>query len=61
MGIINPRIVVMEKMIASHFTETIGKENIYLSVDDGVESCRVTVHKTKEADESDRNSDVTVM
>lgn len=61
MGIVNPRIVVMEKMIASEFTDTIGKENIYLSVDDGVERCRDTVVKPKKTDASERSSDVTTM
>ncbi|KAG6589900.1 putative sulfate transporter 3.5, partial [Cucurbita argyrosperma subsp. sororia] len=56
MGIINPRIVVMEKMIASDFTETIGKENIYLSVDDGVERCRDLVPKLKQTDGSGESS-----
>lgn len=52
MGIINPRIVVMEKMIISEFTNTIGKENIYLSVEDGVERCREMRSGSKTIDES---------
>lgn len=59
MGIVNPRIVVMEKMIASEFTDTIGKENIYLSVDEGVERCRDLVPKLKKTETNDRSSNMT--
>ncbi|KAL0559474.1 hypothetical protein IC582_004085 [Cucumis melo] len=61
MGIVNPRIVVMEKMIASEFTKTIGKENIYLSVDEGVERCRDLVPKLKQTETSPGSSNVRTM
>ncbi|EEF47039.1 probable sulfate transporter 3.5 [Ricinus communis] len=38
MAIINPRLDVMEKMIKSLFTDKIGKESVFLSVEDAVEA-----------------------
>ncbi|KGN65687.2 hypothetical protein Csa_020119 [Cucumis sativus] len=61
MGIVNPRIVVMEKMIASKFTDTIGKENIYLSVDEGVERCRDLVPKLKQTETGAGSSNMRTM
>jgi sulfate transporter 3 len=49
MVIINPRIKVMEKMIASKFIDTIGKEYVFLCVDDAIEACRFSLHKVLEA------------
>lgn len=40
MSLVNPRIEVMEKLIASKFIDVIGKESVFLSIDDAVESCR---------------------
>lgn len=39
MAIVNPRIKVMETFIASHVIDKIGKENVYLSIEDAIESC----------------------
>ncbi|XP_023529388.1 probable sulfate transporter 3.5 [Cucurbita pepo subsp. pepo] len=61
MGIVNPRIVVMEKMIASEFTNTIGKENIYLSVDDGVERCRDLAYNPQKTNPSDDNVELSAV
>lgn len=38
MAIINPRLDVMEKMIRSHFVDKIGKESIFLCIEDAVEA-----------------------
>ncbi|KAF8036439.1 hypothetical protein BT93_C2222 [Corymbia citriodora subsp. variegata] len=40
MGIVNPRMKVMEKMILSEFVDKVGRESFYLSVDKAVEACR---------------------
>ncbi|XP_057536697.1 probable sulfate transporter 3.5 isoform X2 [Amaranthus tricolor] len=40
LSLVNPRIEVMEKLIASKFIDVIGKQYVYLSIDDAVESCR---------------------
>ncbi|KAF5742955.1 Sulfate transporter 3 5 isoform 1 [Tripterygium wilfordii] len=45
MGIINPRLEVLEKMITSKFVDVIGKENIYLSIEDAVEASRFSLSK----------------
>ncbi|XP_050225716.1 probable sulfate transporter 3.5 [Mercurialis annua] len=38
MAIVNPRLDVMEKMIKSHFVDKIGKESIFLSIEDAIEA-----------------------
>ncbi|KAE7998768.1 hypothetical protein FH972_003279 [Carpinus fangiana] len=52
MAIINPRIKVMEKMMASKFIDIIGKEFVFLCIDDAIESCRFSLHKSKHTDDS---------
>ncbi|KAF5459075.1 hypothetical protein F2P56_023063 [Juglans regia] len=47
MAIINPRIKVMEKMIASKFIDIIGKEYVFLSIDDATEACRFSLQRPK--------------
>ena len=36
MGVINPKIEVMEKLIAAKFIELIGREAVFLSIDDAI-------------------------
>ncbi|KAL6221815.1 hypothetical protein ACLB2K_005210 [Fragaria x ananassa] len=48
MGLINPRVKVMEKMILSNVLDKIGKENVYLTVEDAVESCRFALDRSTE-------------
>ncbi|KAM0974647.1 hypothetical protein ACFX2C_017799 [Malus domestica] len=50
MGIINPRIKVMEKIQTSHFVDKIGKENIYLSIEDAIVNCKFSIRKSGEAE-----------
>lgn len=50
MAIINPNLKVMEKLIASHFIDNIGKENIYLSIGDAVDACKLSLQKLKLSD-----------
>ncbi|XP_010051595.2 probable sulfate transporter 3.5 [Eucalyptus grandis] len=40
MGIVNPRMAVMEKMILSEFVDKVGRESFYMSIDEAVEACR---------------------
>ncbi|KAH0937218.1 hypothetical protein HID58_004679, partial [Brassica napus] len=46
MVIINPRFEVLEKMMLSHFVEKIGKEYVFLSIDDAVQACRFNLSTT---------------
>ena len=48
MGLINPRLKVLEKLQLSHMIDKIGKENIYLSVEDAVEQCRFALDRSTE-------------
>ncbi|XP_062010683.1 probable sulfate transporter 3.5 [Rosa rugosa] len=59
LGLINPRVKVMEKMIASHFLDKIKKENVFLSAEDAVESCRFSLDRSTEnsGSSSTRQSD----
>jgi hypothetical protein len=56
MVIINPRIKVMEKMMASKFIDIIGKEFVFLCIDDAIESCRFSLLKSKHTDDSPPDS-----
>ncbi|KAL6274670.1 hypothetical protein ACE6H2_025362 [Prunus campanulata] len=47
LGIINPRLKVMEKMITSHFIDKLGKENVYLSIEEAIENCKFSTSKPK--------------
>ncbi|CAN6975351.1 unnamed protein product [Brassica oleracea var. botrytis] len=47
MVIINPRFEVLEKMMLSHFVEKIGKEYVFLSIDDAVQACRFNLSTSK--------------
>ncbi|XP_043810652.1 probable sulfate transporter 3.5 [Manihot esculenta] len=38
LSIVNPRLCVMEKMIRSHFVDKIGKESIFLCIEDAIEA-----------------------
>ncbi|KAL9224034.1 hypothetical protein vseg_000109 [Gypsophila vaccaria] len=39
-ALVNPRIEVLEKLIKSKFIDIIGKEFVFLSIDDAIEACR---------------------
>ncbi|CAH8288666.1 unnamed protein product [Eruca vesicaria subsp. sativa] len=47
MVIINPRFEVLEKMMLSHFVEKIGKEYVFLSIDEAVQSCQFNLSTAK--------------
>jgi len=38
--LVNPRIEVMEKLILTNFIEKIGKERVFLSIEDAIEGCK---------------------
>ncbi|KAK8644906.1 hypothetical protein V6N13_118767 [Hibiscus sabdariffa] len=45
--IVNPRIEVLEKMTLAKFTDVMGKESFYLSIEDAVQSCRFSLLSNK--------------
>ncbi|TYH68984.1 hypothetical protein ES332_D05G025900v1 [Gossypium tomentosum] len=47
LSIVNPRIEVLEKMTLAKFTDAIGKESFYLSIEDAVQNCRFSLHSSK--------------
>ncbi|KFK26191.1 hypothetical protein AALP_AA8G214500 [Arabis alpina] len=51
MVVINPRFEVLEKMILAHFVEKIGKEYVFLSIDDAVQACRFNLATTTKPDQ----------
>ncbi|KAL3839862.1 hypothetical protein ACJIZ3_024453 [Penstemon smallii] len=51
MKLINPRLEVMEKLVISKCIDTIGRENVFLSVDDAIGACRYSLESSKQDDE----------
>lgn len=47
MALVNPRLEVMEKLIVTKFIDTIGKENVFLSIDDAIEASRFNLKSSK--------------
>ncbi|XP_004512962.1 probable sulfate transporter 3.5 [Cicer arietinum] len=47
MSLVNPRMEVMEKLIASKFVEHIGKESFYLNLDDAVMASQYSLRTSK--------------
>ncbi|MBA0690293.1 hypothetical protein Goari_007981 [Gossypium aridum] len=43
LSIVNPRIEVLEKLTLAKFTDAIGKESFYLSIEDAVQNCRFSL------------------
>ncbi|KAK2978242.1 hypothetical protein RJ640_024275 [Escallonia rubra] len=41
--LINPRVEVMEKLILTKFIDRIGKQSVFLSVEDAIEACRFSL------------------
>ncbi|KAJ8431234.1 hypothetical protein Cgig2_020779 [Carnegiea gigantea] len=46
-SLVNPRIDVLEKLMTSKFIDSIGKESVYLSIDDAVQACRFRLNGPK--------------
>ncbi|KAI9192289.1 hypothetical protein LWI28_020665 [Acer negundo] len=49
-GIVNPRIEVMDKLALAHLVDIIGKDSVYLSIDEAVEACRFSLETAKQDD-----------
>ncbi|XP_027173937.1 probable sulfate transporter 3.5 [Coffea eugenioides] len=47
MILINPRLGVMEKLTVTKFVEKVGKESIFLSIADAIESCKFSMKSSK--------------
>ncbi|KAI9119229.1 hypothetical protein K1719_009904 [Acacia pycnantha] len=56
--LVNPRMEVVEKLVASHFVDKVGKESFYLSLDDAVMATQYSLQKARKSDEvsSDANN-----
>ncbi|KAK4280860.1 hypothetical protein QN277_012426 [Acacia crassicarpa] len=50
--IVNPRMEVVEKLVASHFVGKVGKESFYLSLDDAVMATQYSLQKARKSDEA---------
>ncbi|KAE8687519.1 Sulfate transporter 3.1 [Hibiscus syriacus] len=59
LGIVNPRIEVLEKMTLAKFVNVIGKQAFHLSVEEAIQYCRFTLDDTRKptAEPSFRNDD----
>ncbi|MCL7026606.1 hypothetical protein MKW94_019224 [Papaver nudicaule] len=54
----NPKREVMEKLMLSNLVETIGKDSIFLSINDAVEACRFNLRSSKKQDVGDDTDNV---
>ncbi|GMI92753.1 sulfate transporter 3;5 [Hibiscus trionum] len=59
--IVNPRVEVLEKMTLAKFTDVVGKESFYLSIEDAVQSCRFSLLSNKTTTEESSNDVQTVV
>ncbi|XP_047308108.1 probable sulfate transporter 3.5 [Impatiens glandulifera] len=48
LGLVNPRLEVLEKLIVANFIQEFGRENVFLSVEDAVESYKFALRSVKE-------------
>lgn len=48
MILINPRLAVMEKLILGKFIDKIGKDSVFLSIEDAIEACKFSLRNLKE-------------
>lgn len=46
MILVNPRIDVMEKLIVMGTIDKIGKDVVYLSIDDAIHACKSSIHRS---------------
>ncbi|GMP59955.1 hypothetical protein CsSME_00023025 [Camellia sinensis var. sinensis] len=51
-GFVNPRLEVLEKLTVTKFIEIIGKENVFLSIEDAVVTCTFTLISSKQFDDA---------
>ncbi|KAL3535768.1 hypothetical protein ACH5RR_004229 [Cinchona calisaya] len=55
MMLVNPRIGVLEKLTITKFIEKIGKESVFLSIEDAIEACRFSMKSSRGKDVADVN------
>ncbi|KAI3711631.1 hypothetical protein L1987_70170 [Smallanthus sonchifolius] len=46
--IVNPRLEVMEKLTVTHFIDKIGKERVFLSIEDAIEGCKFSLTRQRD-------------
>lgn len=46
--IVNPRLEVMEKLIVTNFIDRIGKDRVFLSIEDAIEGCKFSLTQPKD-------------
>ncbi|KAJ0815883.1 putative SLC26A/SulP transporter, STAS domain, sulfate anion transporter, STAS domain superfamily [Helianthus annuus] len=46
--IVNPRLEVMEKLTLTHFIDKIGKERVFLSIEEAIEGCKFSLSRSKD-------------
>ncbi|KAI8022493.1 putative sulfate transporter 3.5 [Camellia lanceoleosa] len=51
-GFVNPRLEVLEKFTVTKFIEIIGKKNVFLLIEDTVETCTFTLRSSKQFDDA---------
>uniref|UniRef100_A0A7N0ZSG9 STAS domain-containing protein n=1 Tax=Kalanchoe fedtschenkoi TaxID=63787 RepID=A0A7N0ZSG9_KALFE len=54
--LVNPRIDIMEKMLRSKFIDKIGKESVFLSVEEAIESCKFSLNTSKRKSNGDHSN-----
>uniref|UniRef100_A0A7N0T866 STAS domain-containing protein n=1 Tax=Kalanchoe fedtschenkoi TaxID=63787 RepID=A0A7N0T866_KALFE len=58
--LVNPRIDIMEKMQRSKFIDKIGKESVFLSVEEAIESCQFSLSTSKSKSNDEHSNPNTV-
>ncbi|XP_009595009.1 probable sulfate transporter 3.5 [Nicotiana tomentosiformis] len=53
MILINPRLGVMEKLIVTRFIDVIGKESVFLTIEDAIETCRFSLKCSSQSKRED--------
>ncbi|KAM7509488.1 hypothetical protein LguiA_019941 [Lonicera macranthoides] len=56
--LVNPRIEVMEKLILTKFIDTLGKEWVFLSIEDAIRACRFSLRSSKPTIEDDNGEGI---
>ncbi|KAI5680579.1 hypothetical protein M9H77_01806 [Catharanthus roseus] len=56
MILVNPRLGVMEKLLVTKFIDKIGKDSIFLSIEDAIEACRFSLKSMKGKDTSSEST-----
>ncbi|WMV59966.1 hypothetical protein MTR67_053351 [Solanum verrucosum] len=51
--LVNPRLGVMEKLIVTRFIDVIGKESVFLTIEEAIESCRFSLNSSSQTKRED--------